>query len=261
MILPALGAALDGADEARRRTFFAHLAALDRLVRSGEEVSEAVLLGALLTTPPGADAEALLAALVATSRLPRKIAERTQLALHAQRAFRDPARKRRRRGGGQHHFDALQLLRISVEATGDGREVLERWNASQPAQGQPRGDGAVEHREPVDDAAPRGGERGRSGRGRGAHRRAEAGAPQAPREADVEAEGELEIDADTGPDEGPDEADGEAGIRTVTISGSSAVGGSEGAGGRRRRRRRGGRRRRRRGEGAPAGGGAPPAGS
>ncbi|HVI93073.1 MAG TPA: polynucleotide adenylyltransferase PcnB, partial [Anaeromyxobacter sp.] len=37
MILPALGAALDGWDDARRRSFFSHLAALDRLVRSGEE--------------------------------------------------------------------------------------------------------------------------------------------------------------------------------------------------------------------------------
>src|SRR5512138_1208722 len=155
VILPALGAALDSWDEPRRRSFSAHLAALDRLVRSGEPVSEAVLLGALLMhlapPPPAEDgaaepraarpddaprtseADALLASLVQTSRLPRKIAERARLALHAQRVFREPPRKRRRRGrglAGQQYFaDAVQLLRVSVEATGTGADVLERWTA------------------------------------------------------------------------------------------------------------------------------------
>lgn len=80
-----------------------------------------------------AEAEALLASLVQTSRLPRKIAERTRLALHEQRRLREPARRRRRRGRGhagqQHLADALQLLRITVDATGEGRDVLERWTA------------------------------------------------------------------------------------------------------------------------------------
>jgi poly(A) polymerase len=289
VVLPALGAALDSWDEQRRRGFFAHLAALDRLVRSGEEVSEAVLLGALLQHLPGAgsealrpsvedaapraarrplardrasaaepgaalrppggpeqphpavpalahgrgaapaapklsgepdeavpaapaaeplaphgragggrEAEALLTALVQTSRLPRKISERTRLALHAQRYLRDPPRKRRRRGrglSGQQYFtDALQLLRISVEATGEGREVLERWTAN-------HGRGEEEH---------------------------------APRREDVPAD-------PVEPRASPAAAD------------SQAEPAAEGqAGGRRRRRRRGGRRRRRRGHGAPA---------
>ncbi|HEX9243947.1 MAG TPA: polynucleotide adenylyltransferase PcnB, partial [Anaeromyxobacter sp.] len=121
MILPALGAALDGWDDTRRRSFFAHLAALDRLVRSGEEVSEAVLLGALLTHL-GPEADALLASMVATSRLPRKIAERVRLALHGQRAAANPQRRRRRGrrgGGGAQDADAVQLLRITVEVSGD----------------------------------------------------------------------------------------------------------------------------------------------
>src|SRR5512136_1289308 len=61
VVLPSLGAALEAWDDARRRSFFAHLAALDRLVRSGEVVSEAVLLGALLmhlAPPPPPDAGA-----------------------------------------------------------------------------------------------------------------------------------------------------------------------------------------------------------
>jgi poly(A) polymerase len=78
--------------------------------------------------------DALLASMVASSRLPRKIAERVRLAIHAQRAFRDPARRRRRRGrgaaGAPHLADATQLLRISVEATGEGKELLERWTSA-----------------------------------------------------------------------------------------------------------------------------------
>ena len=76
-------------------------------------------------------AEAFLASLVQTSRLPRKVAERIRLALHAQSQLQDPARRRRRRGrglAGQTYFeDALQLLRIRVDATGEGRELVERW--------------------------------------------------------------------------------------------------------------------------------------
>jgi poly(A) polymerase len=175
VVLPALGAGLETWDEARRRGFFVHLTALDRLVRSGEEVSDAVLLGALLMhlsgggalgekpsrTPPSPplapgqphpaapalasrdrgvnEMDALLASLVTTARLPRKIAERVRLAIHAQRAFHQPARRRRRRGrggpgGASHHADAIQLLRISVEATGEGGELLERYASAAAAE-------------------------------------------------------------------------------------------------------------------------------
>jgi poly(A) polymerase len=247
VVLPTLGAALDSWDEARRRSFSSHLGALDRLVRAGDEVSDAVLLGALLMHVPGMgpraggpgpgeaedalaaeakapgrahppaaadepraaapatahgsrEAEALLASLVQTSRLPRKIAERTRLALHAQRYLREPPRKRRRRGRGlagqQHFVDAVQLLRIAVEATGEGREVLERWTALHD-----RGD--EEHAAPHEEAPEE------------AERPEAAGMPpphEAPQEVSVEAE----------------------------------------AAGKRRRRRRGGRRRGRRGARAPA---------
>ena len=172
VILPALGAALERWDEAQRKNFNAHLGALDRLVRSGEEVSEAVLLGTLLVhlgaPPPSAGgeddlpeeaaegdeaaapgvraspaAEALLDELVRTSRLPRKVAERIRLALHAQAIFFEPrpkARRRRRGRGlaGQPYFtDALQLLRITVEATGAGVDVYHRWAAEAASQPPP----------------------------------------------------------------------------------------------------------------------------
>ncbi|HET6923258.1 MAG TPA: polynucleotide adenylyltransferase PcnB, partial [Anaeromyxobacteraceae bacterium] len=128
VVLPALGQALEAGGEEGRKGFHAHLAALDQLVRGGEEVSEAVLLGSLLMHlrrggQGDAGADGLLAALVQTARLPRRVAERTRLALGAQRLLHGPPRRRRRRGGGvtrQEYFrDALQLLEMTVRATGD----------------------------------------------------------------------------------------------------------------------------------------------
>ncbi len=149
MVLPALSAAVDRAAEEERRRFFAYLAALDGLVRSGEEVSEAVLLGALLMhLKAGAGgakaAESLLQGLVQTARLPRRMAERTRLALHAQGAFHGQPRRRRRRGNGpaaQAYFrDALQLLELEVRATGEGAEDLERWKARAAQRSGPSGE-------------------------------------------------------------------------------------------------------------------------
>jgi poly(A) polymerase len=239
VILPALGAALESWDEARRRAFSAHLAALDRLVRSGAEISDAVLLGALLMhlgdpqarpggperSPPSSggdgaaagaalprEADAILASLLVTSRLPRKVAERTRLALHAQRLFREPPKRRRRGRGlaGQPYFeDALQLLQVSVEATGREREILERWRAA--ARGEPRGEDARELAEET------------------------AGDEALPSEEVALAEVEAEVSRRNGAARAPAEP--------------GAQGASEGT---RRRRRRGGRRRRRRGAGAAA---------
>jgi poly(A) polymerase len=233
VVLPPLAAALDAWDDGRRRGFSAHLAALDRLVRSGEEISEAALLGALLMHlgrrpaaavadgPPSRaegrvsafeESEALLASLVQTARLPRKIAERTRLALHAQRIFVDPARKRRRRGRGpagqQYLTDALQLFRITVDATGDGREALERWTRR------------------AQDETP------------------EPAEPIGPREraaADGVADDGVGLEVEASPER-------------ASAEGPSAVSADDAPGGKRRRRRRGGRRRHRRGAaaGAPA---------
>ncbi|HSM93244.1 MAG TPA: polynucleotide adenylyltransferase PcnB [Anaeromyxobacteraceae bacterium] len=243
-VLPSLSTALDRAVDGQRRSFFQHLAALDRLVRGGEEVSEAVLLGALLmhlhggerAAAPAAEgaepapatsdeANRLLELLVQTSRLPRKVAERTRLALQAQRLLREPAKKRRRRGrglAGQSHFtDALQLLEITVGATGEGRELLDRWAGEGGAEREPR-----ERPRPL--TAP-------------------GGEPVAPfeaaeaeeEEAEAEAQGELTLDLSGGEppagDDRPARPDGAPG---------------------RRRRRRGGRRRRRRGAAGGAAGGA-----
>jgi len=183
VVLPSLAALLDAGDAPTKARFQACLGGLDALVRSGEDVSEAVLLGALLTYlrhGPGGDAaaDALLTQLVQTARLPRRIAERTRLALGAQRLLAGPPRRRRRRGGAvsaQAYFkDALQLLEIGVRVTGEGAEVLARWKADaerrpgggdEPAGGteEPAHGAAPAHAAP---GAPAGSEAGRGGRRR-----------------------------------------------------------------------------------------------
>ena len=136
VLLPALASFYDAADDATRSRFGAHLAALDEVVRSGADPSEAVLLGALLLHLPDGERatpterDRLLAELVASARLPRRIAERTRLALQSQRTFRGQSRRRRRGFSGQAYFDdALHLLEVTVKATGEGSEHLERWRA------------------------------------------------------------------------------------------------------------------------------------
>jgi len=227
LVLPALAQILEAGETGMRARFQAHLVALDELVRSGEEVSEAVLLGSLLTHlrhgPTGeAAADELLSQLVQTARLPRRIAERTRLAMGAQRLFQGPPKRRRRRRGAslsaQSYFrDALQLLQMSVRATGEGAEALERWKSEAErhhARGEPEsGEVSPEELEGGSEEAAR---------------------PSASRETPtVEVSATLE-----GRPAGPPDSLGEEGP------------------GRRKRRRRGGRRRRRRGRGAagePAG--------
>jgi poly(A) polymerase len=248
-VLPALSGALDAWDEAKRRSFAAHLSALDRMVRAGEEVSDAVLLATLLVhLPVGEDgqrleADALLTSLVTTSRLPRKVAERARLALNAQRAARAPAARRRRRGRGGPgpvQDDAIPLMRISVEATGEGREVLERWLSTPRAAPRPEDEPA---------GPERGGRRGRRP-GRGGDRAVRG----------VEAPGETYVDITSGG--GRDDAEGPPGPARPAGSPAEAAPGSAGAEPqRRKRRKRGGRRRRRRGAGASASGGPPPTSS
>jgi len=128
--------------------FDSFASAADRRILSGEKLDDAVLLGALLLPisraapdesekadgPPAvADAiEELLTRFVQTARLPRKIAERTRSILLAQATL---SGERRRRGSlarfRRHPIfnEALALFEISVEATGQHREILETWKS------------------------------------------------------------------------------------------------------------------------------------
>jgi poly(A) polymerase len=181
VVLPALAGHLDARGEEGRRAVQAHLAALDGLVRSGAEVSDAVLLGALLVhLPAGGDGELraaddLLSQLVTSARLPRRVAERTRLAMGAQRSLRGPARRRRRGLHAQAYFeDALQLLEVSVRATGEGAEDLSRWRAA-PHRGE---EAEAEGPEvPRQGGEARAGEPGRRRRRRGGRRRGRRGGP------------------------------------------------------------------------------------
>jgi poly(A) polymerase len=268
VLLPALSAALEAWDEPARRSFFAHLAALDKLVRSGADVSEAVLLATLVShlsaAPPhpadgapaagharvGHQADELVATLVATSRLPRRVAERVRLALNAQRHLKEPAGGRRGRGrrmaGQTYYEDALQLLEISVEATGQGAEQLERWRQARDGR-------------PAEDHAP---ERTRhQGHARAAHR----APPDRPEPVEGRRPGAVEPPPEPAPERGTTAVEVLAEVEAGTSSrppmpeGEGPSGPDASEAGRRRRRRRGGRRRRRRGGGGGAGGTAPAA--
>jgi poly(A) polymerase len=240
VVLPALAQALEAGGEAGRKGFHAHLAALDHLVRGGEEVSEAVLLGSLLmhlrrAGEDEAGADGLLTALVQTARLPRRVAERTRLAIGAQRHLHGSPRRRRRGRGltGQGYFrDAVQLLEMTVRATGEGAEALERWKAQAEAR----------LREPA--PGPRGGER-QGGPGTQPVRPNGSG----PGMGAAPAAGNEHPDA-AGPAPAP------FGAAAAAPAGGGAPAGEAG---RRRRRRRGGRRRRRRGQKAAGGATPPPA--
>jgi len=128
--------------------FDSFASAADRRILSGEKLDDAVLMGALLlpisraapaesekadSPPVVADAiEELLTRFVQTARLPRKIAERTRSILLAQATL---SGERRRRGSlarfRRHPIfnEALALFEISVEATGQYREILETWKS------------------------------------------------------------------------------------------------------------------------------------
>ncbi len=234
VLLPALASPKDaGPDDFKRRLL--HLVALDELVRAGEEPSEAVLLGALLLhLPPGEPGEAsgrdaLRDALVTTARLPRRIAERTRLALVAQRAFRGQVRRRRRGLAAQAYFiDALQLLRVSVGATGEGEELLAEWQDAAGAEGGRTADALPDDHPAAEEdagAGPRAVARQSQDGDVSLERRPRRGS-RAPRGVSGDVPGEV-----------------------VATSAPAPTGAEEG--GMHRRRRRGGRRRGRRG-GAPA---------
>jgi poly(A) polymerase len=230
VVLPSLSKALDaGGIEARTR-FQAHLAALDELVRGGAEASDAMLLGALLVHlhrgqdgQVGEDAaDVLLAELVQTARLPRKMAERARMALRAQRLFHGPPRRRRRGGlSAQAYFDdALLILRMTVRATGQGGEALARWEGE--ARGGQGGGGEEIDPSLLDEATP-------------------VAARSSPAAAATAAAAPM----------------GDGAASDAPESAAAAEGTPEGEA-QRRRRRRGGRRRRRRG---PEGAGEAPAAS
>ncbi len=126
-----------GPEEAAR--VFGLLATADRRVREGTPTDDSLLLATLLLrlAQPGKDSgapaipiEPLLQDLVRSSRLPKRIAEGTRLLVLAQRALLGERRKRgspNRFVRSRHFPDALALLAMNAEVSGEGNEQLDRW--------------------------------------------------------------------------------------------------------------------------------------
>jgi poly(A) polymerase len=191
--------------------FWAHTRALDRRVREGAVLEDAVMLAAILLPiandaplpveeddgrPPSvAQAiEDLLSDLVKNARLPRRIAERCRMILVAQRTLSGQRRRRGSLAQFRRHplfAESLVVFEISVEATGEFKEALLAWHAGTAPQ-------------PATDAeGPRRKRRRRRRRPKGQGSAAEGEA----QDAQSAASGE---DAETDADEGEEE-EGEAG--------------------------------------------------
>ncbi len=155
ILLPPVHEYLTRVGRENEEHFYAYTRALDRRVREGEALEDAVLLAAILLPiandapvpdedegrPPSvAQAiEDLLADLVKRARLPRRIAERCRMILVAQRTLSGQRRRRGSLAQFRRHplfAEALTVFEIWVEATGEHQEALEAWrkgSAPQPA--------------------------------------------------------------------------------------------------------------------------------
>jgi poly(A) polymerase len=149
ILLPPVDAFLREHGKEGEARFAAHAEALDRKVKEGAQLEDAVLLAALLVpiaeTAPATDSpegrpsvaqpiEDLLQELVRTARLPRRIAERCRMILFAQKTL---SGERRRRGSLQsfrrHPLfnEALTVFELSVAATGKHQDALAAWQSGE----------------------------------------------------------------------------------------------------------------------------------
>ncbi|NOJ92603.1 polynucleotide adenylyltransferase PcnB [Corallococcus coralloides] len=149
ILLPPVDAYLRENGKEGEKTFYAFAQALDKRVSAGEVLDDAILLAALLVPisraqPPVEESqdegrasvsrviEDLLAGFVESARLPRRIAERCRMLLLMQRTL--SGERRRKTGAFRRHplfNEALAVYAMTVEATGEGREALEAWQAGE----------------------------------------------------------------------------------------------------------------------------------
>ena len=206
VLLAPVAQSLEDAGEGGPARFFAALEAMDEHLRSGERPDDAVLLAATLLwlprndaphaapmpkgtaervahEPPPSDEEAqlpwsdsddtgvddVLADMVRTARLPRRIAERCRLLLAALPVMLGQRRRRKfnpQAFAEQHHFhDALTLLEIYVRATGEGADAFSRWAAR--ATGEEVAEPPPSPTDVMEEPGPRKKRRSRRGRRRG----------------------------------------------------------------------------------------------
>ncbi|RKI72768.1 polynucleotide adenylyltransferase PcnB [Corallococcus sp. AB049A] len=149
ILLPPVDEYLRENGKEGEKTFYAFAQALDKRVSAGEVLDDAILLAALLVPisraqPPVEESqdegrasvsrviEDLLAGFVESARLPRRIAERCRMLLLMQRTL--SGERRRKTGAFRRHplfNEALAVYAMTVEATGEGREALEAWQAGE----------------------------------------------------------------------------------------------------------------------------------
>ncbi|NBC42902.1 polynucleotide adenylyltransferase PcnB [Corallococcus exiguus] len=149
ILLPPVDEYLRENGKEGEKTFYAFAQALDKRVSAGEVLDDAILLAALLVPisrahPPVEESqdegrasvsrviEDLLAGFVESARLPRRIAERCRMLLLMQRTL--SGERRRKTGAFRRHplfNEALAVYAMTVEATDEGREALEAWQAGE----------------------------------------------------------------------------------------------------------------------------------
>ena len=162
LLLPPVGEHLARTGEAGAADLFGRLGALDLRVRASP-VEDSIVIATLLhplarnmpqaeelDMSPGEAVDALLEQMVQTARLPRRLSDRARMLLWAEGILSGERRRRRSLASFRKHPvfpDALTLFEISVEATGKGRELAERWREGkdlvelapqQPAAGEGR---------------------------------------------------------------------------------------------------------------------------
>ncbi|HUB07556.1 MAG TPA: poly(A) polymerase [Myxococcales bacterium] len=137
LLLPPVATFLDACGPEETARLFALMDGVDQRIRRGVPTDDSLLLAALLlrlanpaATAPAFPVEKLLTDLVKVSRMPRRIAEGTRLLLLAQRALLG---ERRRRGSpnriirSPHFADAIALMELNAQVTGEGADALKRW--------------------------------------------------------------------------------------------------------------------------------------
>ncbi len=128
---------------------FARLGALDARIQTLGEVDDSVIIAAVLAPlardaserddgPPRAAGEAVdlvLEQMVQSARLPRRIADRSRQLLWGLGVLLGERKRRRSVNSFRHHplfKDALLLLEIGAEATGQGAEIAARLKEGKP---------------------------------------------------------------------------------------------------------------------------------
>jgi len=135
VLLPPIGALLERTGPEGEREFFARLGVLDTKMPLDDSIIVAALLAPVAREDSDTAVDQGLEDMVQTARLPRRIADRARQLLWAHGVLVGEQRRKRSLASFKQHPifpDAMVLLEIGVEATGERRELLERWKAGEP---------------------------------------------------------------------------------------------------------------------------------